>query len=87
VFHLLDRGELEFQLDEPALLEDVETAERMEVVPEYMAQQYRKLLQEHIRSLQHECRASRIDYTMLDTSRPLDHALFSYLLARQRSKR
>jgi uncharacterized protein (DUF58 family) len=87
VFHLLDRGELEFQLDEPALLEDVETAERMEVVPEYMAQQYHKLLQEHIRALQHECRASRIDYTMLDTSRPLDHALFSYLLARQRSKR
>jgi uncharacterized protein (DUF58 family) len=87
VFHLLDRGELEFQLDEPALLEDVETGERMEVVPEYMAQQYRKLLQEHIRALQRECRASRIDYTMLDTSRPLDHALFSYLLARQRSKR
>jgi len=87
VFHLLDRGELEFQLDEPVLLEDVETAERMEVVPEYMAQQYRKLLQEHIRALQHECRASRIDYTMLDTSRPLDHALFAYLLARQRSKR
>lgn len=87
VFHILDRGELEFQLDEPVLLEDVETGERMEVVPEYMAQQYRRLLQDHIRALQHECRSSRIDYTMLDTSRPLDHALFSYLLARQRSKR
>ena len=87
VFHILDRGELEFQLDEPVLLEDIETGERMEVVPEYMAQQYRRLLQDHIRALQHECRSSRIDYTMLDTSRPLDHALFSYLLARQRSKR
>ncbi len=87
VFHLLDPAELEFRVDQPLILEDVETAERMEVVPEYVAQQYRQLLQEHIRALQHECRTSRIDYTMLDTSRPLDHALFAYLLARQKSKR
>jgi hypothetical protein len=52
-----------------------------------MAQQYRSLLQEHIQTLQHECRSSRIDYTMLDTSRPLDYALFKFLSARQRSKR
>ena len=86
VFHILDPGELEFRVDEPVLLEDLETSERLEVVPEYTAQQYRRLLQEHIQALQHECRSSRIDYTMLDTSRPLDHALFTYLSARQRRK-
>jgi len=87
LFHILDPGELEFRAEGPVQLEDLETAERMEVVPEYMAAQYRKLLQEHIRTLQHECRSSRIDYTMLDTSRPLDHALFTFLSARQRSRR
>ena len=87
VFHLLDPAELELRVDQPLILEDVETAERMEIIPEVIAQQYRDLLQEHIRTLQHECRTSRIDYTMLDTSRPLDHALFAYLLARQKSKR
>jgi uncharacterized protein (DUF58 family) len=87
VFHLLDPAELELRVDQPLILEDMETSERMEVIPEYIAQQYRDLLQEHLRALQHECRTSRIDYTMLDTSRPLDHALFAYLLARQKSKR
>lgn len=87
IFHLLDPSELELRVDQPLILEDVETTERMEVVPEYVAQQYRDLLQEHIRALQHECRTSRIDYTMLDTSQPLDHALFAYLLGRQKSKR
>ena len=87
VFHLLDPAELELRVDQPLILEDVETAERMEIIPEVIAQQYRDLLQEHIRTLQHECRTTRIDYTMLDTSRPLDHALFAYLLARQKSKR
>lgn len=86
VFHVLDPGELELELEEAVLMEDLETSERMEVVPQYVAQQYRRLLQQHIQTLRHECRSSRIDYTMLDTSRPLDYALFTYLSARQRRK-
>jgi uncharacterized protein (DUF58 family) len=87
LFHIMDPGELEMSADAPVQLEDMETAERLEVVPEYMAQQYKKLLQEHIQTLQHECRSSRIDYTMLDTSKPLDHALFTFLSARERSRK
>jgi len=86
LFHILDPGELELHVDQPVMLEDLETAERIEIIPEFVAPQYRRLLQEHIRTLQHECRSSRIDYTMLDTGRPLDHALFTYLSARQRSR-
>ena len=86
LFHILDPGELELHVDQPVMLEDLETAERIEIIPEFVAPQYRQLLQEHIRTLQHECRSSRIDYTMLDTGRPLDHALFTYLSARQRSR-
>src|SRR5579884_1435344 len=48
LFHVLDPGELEFPTDRPVLLEDLETAERLEVIPENMAQQYRGLLQGHI---------------------------------------
>ena len=84
VFHILDPTELEFDLTTPAVLEDVETAERMEIVPEFVAPQYRQLLREHIEALRHECRSSRIDYELLDTRRPLDYALFSFLAARQR---
>ena len=86
LFHILDPGELEFHVDAPVMLEDLETAERMEVIPEVVAQQYRRMLQAHIEALRHQCRSSRIDYEMLDTGRPLDHALFAYLSARQRRK-
>jgi uncharacterized protein (DUF58 family) len=84
LFHILDSVELDFSLDTPVLLEDVETEERMEVIPEHVAVQYRTLLREHIRALGQECRSSRIDYQLLDTSKPLDYALFTYLSARQR---
>ncbi|MBI3895922.1 MAG: DUF58 domain-containing protein [Acidobacteria bacterium] len=84
VFHLLDLAELEFDLATPAVLEDLETNERMEVIPEFVGPQYRRLLQEHIEALRHECLTSRIDYELFDTHRPLDYALFSYLGARQR---
>ena len=40
VFHLLDPAELELRVDQPLILEDVETAERMEIIPEVIAQQY-----------------------------------------------
>ena len=86
LFHILDPGELNLPMDVPVLLEDLETGERREVVPEYVSQQYRQLLQDHITALQTEARSSRIDYKMLDTNRPLDHALFQFLLARQRSR-
>ena len=84
LFHILDPAELELQLDSAVLLEDLETSERLEIIPEYVSQQYRKLLEEHVRALREQCRTSFIDYELLDTSRPLDYALFAYLSARQR---
>ena len=84
VFHLLDPAELEFSLETPALVEDAESGETMEVVPQAVAAQYRRLVQEHITALGQQCRSSHIDYQLLDTGRPLDYALFTYLSARQR---
>jgi len=84
LFHILDPAELNLRLDSAVLLEDMETSERLEIIPEYMGQQYRTLLQEHIRQLREQCRTSFIDYELLDTSQPLDYALFAYLSARQR---
>lgn len=84
VFHLLDPLELDLNLDEPVLLEDLETGDRMEVNPEYAAPQYKKLIEDHIARIGQDCRSSRIDYELVPTSRPLDYALFHYLSARQR---
>jgi len=84
LFHLLDPAELKFSLESPALLEDSETGESMEIIPEAVASQYQRLLEQHITALRQQSRSSRMDYQLLDTGQPLDYALFTYLSARHR---
>jgi uncharacterized protein (DUF58 family) len=84
VFHILDRNELEFDFDEPVLLEDVETEEQMHVLPDILAEGYRQTIQAHIQKLREGTTANRIDYELLTTDQPLDYALFSFLAKRAR---
>lgn len=87
VFHVLDRAELEFPYRESSRFQDLETGEEIPVVPESLLQQYRELIQGHIEALRTRCSEIRVDYTVVDTSRPLDDALFSYLAHRERTMR
>jgi uncharacterized protein (DUF58 family) len=87
VFHVLDPAELEFTFDVPSAFEDMENGEQLPIVPEALAAQYRSLVREHIDALMTRCSESRIDYTLLNTALPLDHALFSYLTTRDRLMR
>jgi uncharacterized protein (DUF58 family) len=87
VFHLLDRAELEFEYADPSAFEDLESGEQIPIVPEALAAQYRDLVQAHVRALTERFSANRIDYTLINTSAPLDHALFSYLSSRERLAR
>lgn len=84
VFHLLDPAELTFPFDQPASYEDLESGERIPVVPEQARARYQQLLGEHVRGLSRLLGENRIDYELFDTSKPLDHALFSYLSRRER---
>jgi uncharacterized protein (DUF58 family) len=84
VFHVLDRRELEFPFTDSANFVDLETGERMPVIPDYLRVQYRALVAEHIASLQRVLGENRVDYAMFDTSKPLDYALFRFLSARER---
>ena len=87
VFHLLDEAELDFTFTAPAAFEDLESGEQLPVVPEALAEQYRDLVRAHITALTERFSANRIDYTLVNTSSPLDHALFSYLSTRERLTR
>jgi uncharacterized protein (DUF58 family) len=84
VFQLLDRNELEFPFPDATNFVDLETGERMPVIPDYLRAQYREVIAAHTETLARRSREQRIDYALFDTSKPLDKALFSYLLARQR---
>jgi uncharacterized protein (DUF58 family) len=84
VFHVLDPTELEFGFNDAQPFEDLETGEQMPVVPEAFREEYRSLVRAHIEALQQAFSAVRVDYTMLDTSKPLDFVLYKYLGSRQK---
>ncbi len=83
VFQLLDPAELQFNYDAGAQFVDLESRAEMHVIPDFVRQEYRRILKNQMEYLERECRRDRIDYAMIDTSQPLDHALFSYLLRRE----
>lgn len=84
VFHVLDPAEIDFTFDDASSFEDLESGEQVPVVPEALGDQYRELIRAHVAALQERFSANRIDYTLVNTSSPLDHALFSYLTTRER---
>jgi uncharacterized protein (DUF58 family) len=87
IFHVLDPAEIEFPYKDSSRFQDLESGEEMPVVPEVFAAQYRKLMQEHIGAIRQRCSDARMDYVLLDTSKPLDEALFAYLGNRERLMR
>jgi uncharacterized protein (DUF58 family) len=87
VFHVLDPAELEFPFDEASGFEDLETGEQIPVIPGRLREDYRRLVQRHVAELDQRFSANMVDYRVLDTSQPLDLALFAYLSARERLSR
>ncbi len=87
VFHVLDPAEIEFPFEGASSFEDMESGERIPVVPETQRARYRELVQNHIARLNKLFTDNRIDYHLFDTSTPLDYALFTYLSSRERLQR
>lgn len=87
VFHVLDPAEIDFPYDEAASFGDLESDERMPIVPESVRDQYKALVQAHIDALSKRFTDNRIDYALFRTSVPLDYALFRYLSMRERLSR
>lgn len=84
LFQVMDPYELEFPFEEASGFEDLETHEQIPVIPTKLRDEYRRVVANHLETLKTRLAANRIDYTLLDTSKPLDLALFQYLLARER---
>jgi len=87
VFHVLDPAEFDFPYDSPASFRDMETDTMIPVVPEELADEYREVVRAHTAELERRFTSYGIDYTLLNTSKPLDHALFRYLTLREKLSR
>jgi len=83
LFHVLDPKEIRPDLEESAMLVDLETSEQIEVTPEYTRNEYRYKINGHIEALRDGARAAGMDYHLLMTDQPLDGALREYLTLRQ----
>jgi uncharacterized protein (DUF58 family) len=83
LFHVLDPKEIRPELRGPSILVDMETEQRLEVIPEYVKGEYRKKMDGHLQQMRERTRAAGLDYYLLVTDRPLDAALSEYLFLRQ----
>jgi len=86
-FHLLDPAELKFPFEAAATFEDLESGDKVPVVPEDLRERYRDLVRGHLAALSGHMAATRVDYEMLDTTEPLDFALHAYLARRHELRR
>jgi len=84
VFHVMDPTELDFGFSDAQPFEDLESGEQMPVVPEAFREEYQSLVKAHTDALAQAFSAVRVDYSLLDTSKPLDHALYRYLGSRSK---
>ena len=85
VFHVMDNAELTFPFERIAEFEDAENHETLAVVPQSIRKAYLQEMEKFCGFYRQKCRASGIDYCLLNTAEPLDMALSSYLSKRARS--
>jgi uncharacterized protein (DUF58 family) len=82
LFHVLDPKEIYPDLKGPSILVDMETEQRLEVIPDYVKTQYRRKMDDHLEQMRDRTRAAGMGYHLLETDKPLDLALTEYLTLR-----
>jgi uncharacterized protein (DUF58 family) len=83
LFHILDPKEIYPELKGPAILVDLETDQKLEVIPDYVKTTYRAKMDGHLEQMRDRTRAAGMGYHLLETNKPLDRALTEYLSLRQ----
>jgi uncharacterized protein (DUF58 family) len=85
VFHILDKDEIEFPFERATRFEDLETDEEVIAVPGAVRDHYVREMKSLIERYRRDLGGAGIDYQLLDTNRPLELALASYLSTRARA--
>src|ERR1017187_6752419 len=87
LFHVLDPKEIFPEMKGPAILVDLETDQRLEVIPDYVKTQYRAKMDQHRKKRRDRTQAAGMEYPLLIRDKPLDRALTEYLSLRQSAGR
>ena len=79
VFHTLDEYELKFPFKGTYQFNALESDDELITQPEKIRSEYMENLNKYLESLKDGCIRSGVDYTLVDTSTPLDLLLSEYL--------
>jgi uncharacterized protein (DUF58 family) len=83
VFHILDPNEIELGFSGEVQFVDKETGEKLRTRPWFLGAEYRRDVKGWIEELERACKQNAIDYNLMTTDTPFDHALVSYLNKRR----
>jgi len=87
VFHVQDPAELELPFDGTLLFQDVETGEEVEVEPEAIRAGYVEKMNELLERYRKRLTEAGMDYQLISTRQPFDHALSAYLSRRAKLRK
>lgn len=82
LFHLMDRSEIEFQFDDPALFEDVESGTKRFINPDAARAGYLARLGVHLAAVRKACDRAGVEYQWCPTDEPLEQTLFRFISSR-----
>lgn len=82
VFNIMDDAELKFPFKNATKFVDFETGNQHMAIPPMVRDSYLRRLNTHIDHFKKGCGRLQADYHLLNTSKPLDFALFRYLTNR-----
>jgi uncharacterized protein (DUF58 family) len=85
VFQVLDPHELSFPFERAARFRDLESDHEVVAVPAAVRDTYKARLDAMVANFRSVLGQNGIDYTLLDTSQPLEVALLAYLQTRRRT--
>ena len=81
-FHILDPDEISFPFEHPMLFRDLEGEGELVADARALRDGYLHELRSFVEHLRRGCQQNEVDYSLLETSQPLDVALSKYLAAR-----
>lgn len=87
VFHVMHHDELEFPFQDNTLFKGMEVNAELHTEPRALRQSYLEAVERYMARVKKVCATAGIDHVLLDTSKPLDGVLSSYLNFRARSRR
>lgn len=82
LFHLMDRAEIDFTFEDPALFEDAESGVERFVSPAQAKQGYLERLASHCAAVRSSCERAGVDYYWCPTDVAMEVALFDFISKR-----